>query len=159
MSVGIGSSVKDPVSSVDKASVSAVKKDVVKDDADHVKDSVPDITEEADTSQKDSGIGSYENEHWTKIETTECNLVSGADKTKPNFHTTLTMNGLTQELASVLENLDGETTTTTAAAGASESGLNKTPEEILQEALESSGSTSIPEALENSGSPSIPVKQ
>lgn len=77
---------------------------------------------ESDTSQKDSGIGSYENEHWTKIESTECSVVSGADKTKPNFHTTLTMNGLTQELASVLENLDGETTTTTTTTASAESG-------------------------------------
>lgn len=44
----------------------------------------------------DSGVGSYDNELWTNVE----------DTVKPNFQTSLTLNGLTQELASAIEGLD-----------------------------------------------------
>ncbi|XP_069119075.1 protein phosphatase 1 regulatory subunit 37-like [Argopecten irradians] len=67
--------------------------------------------------EKDSGIGSYENERdWTRLDapckdtkTNGCDTDRdgpGLPITNPDFYTDLSLNGLTQELASALENLD-----------------------------------------------------
>ncbi|CAC5402905.1 PPP1R37 [Mytilus coruscus] len=48
------------------------------------------------TRETDSGVGSYDSEQWTNVE----------DVVKPNFQTSLTLNGLTQELANAIEGLD-----------------------------------------------------
>ncbi|XP_062595456.1 protein phosphatase 1 regulatory subunit 37-like [Saccostrea cucullata] len=64
---------------------------------------------------KDSGFGSYENEQWTQIESSELppSVMNGhATLSKavenPNFQSSLTMNGLTEELASVLESIESK---------------------------------------------------
>lgn len=44
----------------------------------------------------DSGVGSYDCEQWTNVE----------ESVKPNFQTSFTLNGLTQELASAIEGFD-----------------------------------------------------
>ncbi|XP_071160920.1 protein phosphatase 1 regulatory subunit 37-like [Mytilus edulis] len=47
--------------------------------------------------ETDSGVGSYDSEQWTNVEDAVV---------KPNFQTSLTLNGLTQELANAIEGLE-----------------------------------------------------
>lgn len=68
------------------------------------------------TVNRDSGFGSCENEQWTQIESSEIpsSVINGhANFSKtlenPNFQSSLTMNGLTEELASVLESIEHKT--------------------------------------------------
>ncbi|OWF35723.1 Protein phosphatase 1 regulatory subunit 37 [Mizuhopecten yessoensis] len=67
--------------------------------------------------EKDSGIGSYENDRdWTRLDAPNKGLKTngcgsrkdgpGLSINNPDFYSDLTLNGLTQELASALENLD-----------------------------------------------------
>ncbi|XP_060070550.1 protein phosphatase 1 regulatory subunit 37-like [Ylistrum balloti] len=69
--------------------------------------------------EKDSGIGSYENDRdWTRLDAPSKGMkTNGCDSqtdgsnlpiTNPDFYTNLTFNGLTQELASALENLENK---------------------------------------------------
>lgn len=62
--------------------------------------------------ERDLGVGIYESDHWTTVEAAEC-LQDGATKqdiktqiNNPDFYSNLSMNGLTQELASALENIE-----------------------------------------------------
>lgn len=62
---------------------------------------------------KESGLSNSENEQWTQIESSEIpsSIMNGhavLSKTteNPNFQSSLTMNGLTEELASVLESIE-----------------------------------------------------
>jgi hypothetical protein len=65
---------------------------------------------------RDSGFGSCENEQWTQIESSEIpsSVMNGHANfsetlENPNFQSSLTMNGLTEELASVLESIEHKT--------------------------------------------------
>lgn len=64
---------------------------------------------------KESGLNNSENEQWTQIESSEIpsSIMNGhavLSKTteNPNFQSSLTMNGLTEELASVLESIENK---------------------------------------------------
>lgn len=64
---------------------------------------------------KESGHNNSENEQWTQIESSEIpssvmngHAVLSKTTENPNFQSSLTMNGLTEELASVLESIENK---------------------------------------------------
>ena len=73
-------------------------------------------------SRTDSGIGSYENEQWLKVDSSDLSqqvcspqeFMENQQTEKPNFHSNLSVNGLARELASVLDALDDQSETSFA---------------------------------------------
>ena len=69
-----------------------------------------------DRNSHDSGIGSYDNEQreqWTHVKHPLVGATTEVDGERvcignPNFHTSMTLNGMTQELASALDSIDSE---------------------------------------------------